>query len=663
MALAGSSAYADTVHVTDDAYTSANMSTVNNGSDKWVELKDEPGRDRIGFAKFDIFSTLPNDVVGDDIIKATLRIWIEKVDNPGAISIMQVDDDWDEHSITANFSPGHTLVLAAPFINLVDQNHFITADITNLVKDWVDGIAGNYGIALVATGGAKVQIGAKETYLQHEMQIEIALGETGLQGPQGEKGDIGATGLTGPVGPQGADGPTGLQGEQGEQGEQGPNGLLSFPIKNTAGGTNALGSNMTGSNNSAYGQDSLAANTDGGFNTASGANALQYNTTGNSNTAHGADALQNNTTGGGNTASGNQALLNNTIGGNNTGIGVSALRDNTEGGQNTAIGAGAMQLNTTGAANTASGAGALFANTIGSNNTASGANSLASNTDGGGNTANGADALSSNTIGVENTASGANALRDNTEGGQNTASGVSALRENTTGGANTASGAGSMQRNTEGFNNTASGTAALFSNTTGSFNTVSGTNALRYNTTGSGNIAIGDAAGFNVIAGDGNIFIGNDGVILDSNTTRIGQEDRQDRAFIAGVQGVITGTSAVIVVIDSNGQLGTISSSARFKEEIEDMGEKSSGLMQLRPVTFRYTEATVGGDRPVQPGLIAEEVAEIYPDLVVHDSDGEIQTVQYHKLIPMLLNELQKQERQIEEQRTLIFEILERLAR
>ena len=75
------------------------------------------------------------------------------------------------------------------------------------------------------------------------------------------------------------------------------------------------------------------------------------------------------------------------------------------------------------------------------------------------------------------------------------------------------------------------------------------------------------------------------------------------------------------------------------------MAESSSGLMKLRPVTFRYTKSYANGDRPVQPGLIAEEVFEVFPDLVVHDRSGEIETVQYHKLIPMLLNELQKQER------------------
>ena len=84
--------------------------------------------------------------------------------------------------------------------------------------------------------------------------------------------------------------------------------------------------------------------------------------------------------------------------------------------------------------------------------------------------------------------------------------------------------------------------------------------------------------------------------------------------------------------------------------------------MQLRPVTFRYTEDYAGLDRPVQPGLIAEEVAEVYPDLVVHNREGVIETVQYHKLIPMLLNELQKQERQIAQQQALIDGIIERLA-
>jgi len=105
---------------------------------------------------------------------------------------------------------------------------------------------------------------------------------------------------------------------------------------------------------------------------------------------------------------------------------------------------------------------------------------------------------------------------------------------------------------------------------------------------------------------------------------------------------------AVTVLIDSTGKLGTMLSSRRFKEDIHDMGEASSGLLRLRPVTFRYKEASADGVRPVQYGLIAEEVAEVHPDLVVYSRTGEVETVQYHKLAPMLLNELQKQHRRID---------------
>ena len=100
---------------------------------------------------------------------------------------------------------------------------------------------------------------------------------------------------------------------------------------------------------------------------------------------------------------------------------------------------------------------------------------------------------------------------------------------------------------------------------------------------------------------------------------------------------------AVTVVIDSAGQLGTVSSSRRYKEDIQDMADGSSGLLQLRPVTFRYTKEYQDGSQPLQYGLIAEEVAEVYPDLVVRNEDGQVETVQYRKLITMLLNELQKQ--------------------
>ena len=114
------------------------------------------------------------------------------------------------------------------------------------------------------------------------------------------------------------------------------------------------------------------------------------------------------------------------------------------------------------------------------------------------------------------------------------------------------------------------------------------------------------------------------------------------------------GGGAISVVIDANGQLGTISSSRRFKTDIRDMGDVSERLMRLRPVTFRYKQAFTGGATPTQYGLIAEEVAEVFPDLVVRDNHGEAQTVQYYKVDAMLLNEVQNQHRQLEWQEAQI---------
>src|SRR5262249_10365676 len=92
------------------------------------------------------------------------------------------------------------------------------------------------------------------------------------------------------------------------------------------------------------------------------------------------------------------------------------------------------------------------------------------------------------------------------------------------------------------------------------------------------------------------------------------------------------------------------SSSRRFKEDIQDMGDSSLGLMRLRPVTFRYKNPFADGSKPIQYGLIAEEVEEVYPGLVARGADGQIETVKYQILPTMLLNEVQRQERTIQEQ-------------
>jgi hypothetical protein len=130
----------------------------------------------------------------------------------------------------------------------------------------------------------------------------------------------------------------------------------------------------------------------------------------------------------------------------------------------------------------------------------------------------------------------------------------------------------------------------------------------------------------------------------DTATTRIGA--LQTRTFIAGIRGAATGiANAIPVLIDSAGQLGTTFSSRRFKKDIRDMGDATARLLELRPVLFRYKQEQTlpnGQEIPPEYGLIAEEVAEIFPDLVVYDEEGQPLTVKYHLLGAMLLNEMEK---------------------
>jgi hypothetical protein len=192
-----------------------------------------------------------------------------------------------------------------------------------------------------------------------------------------------------------------------------------------------------------------------------------------------------------------------------------------------------------------------------------------------------------------------------------------------------------------GTGNTATGWDALVFNSTGDNNTAIGVGAMTNSATGSNNIAIGPYSGNQITTTSNNIEIGNLGTSTDSGTIRIGTPGTQTSAFIAGVYAV--NTSGIPVYVNSNGQLGTVSSSRRYKEDIADMGDTSSGLLRLRPVTFRYKKAFDDGSKPVQYGLIAEEVAEVYPDLVARSADGQVETVKYQLLDPMLLNELQMQ--------------------
>jgi hypothetical protein len=259
--------------------------------------------------------------------------------------------------------------------------------------------------------------------------------------------------------------------------------------------------------------------------------------------------------------------------------------------------------------------------------------SLRSDTTGNFNTAVGAGTLLANT-GTQNTATGAGALLSNTIGGSNTANGTFALFFNTTGGGNTANGFNALLSNTTGNGNTANGFTALFSNTTSNGNTAMGASAL-FSCTGFGNTALGFGAGDSVTTANNVICIGHPGA------------DVSDSCFISNIRGVTTqNADAIPVLIDSAGQLGTISSSARFKKQIKQMDKTSEAILALKPVTFHYKS-----DKTNTPqfGLIAEEVATVNPDLVVRDKDGEIYTVRYDAVNAMLLNEFLKEHSTVQE--------------
>jgi Chaperone of endosialidase len=247
---------------------------------------------------------------------------------------------------------------------------------------------------------------------------------------------------------------------------------------------------------------------------------------------------------------------------------------------------------------------------------------------------------------------GYQALYSNTGGNNNTATGAGSLYSNTIGTSNTASGNHTLYYNTTGFHNTATGAEAIFSNTSGTINTAVGFGALFSNTTGSNNIAIGNDAGYNLTHGANNIDIGNEGVAGESGRIRIGTAGTQTATYIAGIESAkVTGAA---VYVTSSGQLGVLASSERYKTAIEPMGENTKKLQQLRPVSFHLKSDPKGA---VQYGLIAEEVAKIYPELVIRDDAGKIQGVHYEELAPILLNEEQQQAKEIRDLKKLVTEM------
>jgi hypothetical protein len=333
----------------------------------------------------------------------------------------------------------------------------------------------------------------------------------------------------------------------------------------------------------------------------------------------------------------------------NAAVGTGALFTNTSGKHNTALGAYSLFENSTGISNTAVGQVSMYNNQTGSSNTAVGRYSLYANTTGASNTVAGTMALSYNLTGSQNTASGAASLHYNLAGNGNVGLGAYALFNNKTSLSTSPPG----PTDTSSSYNTAVGEKALYNNTTGAslgINTGVGYLAL-YSNAGVGNTAIGAKSGSSPLTGNYNTYVGygasgisaSDQFVTQIGAVPPGNISGTPTTYISGIYN--TALSGQPVVVTSSRQLGVSGvSSERFKTDIETMGGNTSKLWQLRPVTFKYKTDATGA---VQYGLVAEEVATVYPELVIRDQNGRIDGLHYEELAPMLLNEMQKEHAQM----------------
>ncbi len=421
-----------------------------------------------------------------------------------------------------------------------------------------------------------------------------------------------------------------------------------YPGANTAEGTDALFDLTSGIANTAVGFNALHDTTTGTHNTAIGASALSSNTTGSFNMAIGTDALRDNTANF-NLAIGFRVLFLNTTGNHLTGIGAAAMRNNTTASFNTAIGSDALRENTISEANVAVGDSALTSY-----------NGLDAGIDGF-NTALGSVALTALTQGFQNTAVGRRALEFLTDGSNNTSVGWRSGDNLATGDNNTFLGRqAGANYNADESNNIVIGGGTL--GTAGNSNEIrigsnlpsSGINVIN-NGPAANSITIGTGNGsggitiLETLIGSA-MSIGT-GLPTVGSTTKIGG--------IVGVAQPTAGTVFDVSIETAAGvnfqRLGIDSSSRRFKEDIKPMDKLSEAIFKLKPVTYRIKKET-NSAQPMAFGLIAEDVAEVCPDLAAY-SNGEPMGVHYKEMSVMLLNEFLKEHKKVEEQQASIADL------
>lgn len=461
---------------------------------------------------------------------------------------------------------------------------------------------------------------------------------------------------------------------------------------NSAFGFRSLDANTSGYENSAFGHWALGDNTSGSFNSAVGARALFHNTTGSNNTAIGYLAAEWNTTGNQNVATGHYALRFNNTGSQNVAVGANALMANTSGTENTAVGSSALSANTTGIGNDAFGAGALRFNTTGLINTALGSYALGNSTTGSSNVAIGRNALFNNTTGSSNTALGYQAGSLCTTGSNNTAigsftdllpnlayatvlgSGAQASVSNAvilggTGASAVSVGIGTTAPTLAGLQleRMMGNTSALFRGSTTSQGValVADWPGIYFNSYYNGGQRAMAGNGFPAIInsdqGEGGIFFSTTNV---ANTVQGGLVTMPERMRIRGNGNVGIGTFFPLYLLEVNGSAAkpgggtwTATSDVRLKQDVKPYTDGLAELLRIRPVRYRYNEASGHDTKPEYVGVIAQELREVAPYMVgTFEKDGaQYLNVDNSAMIYMLVNS-------VREQQALITELRDRIA-
>jgi len=208
--------------VSDDAFATVNHHG-NYGKLPYLAVQ---GPDAETYIKFDL-SRLPEGTTGDQVKKATVRLFVSGFTHSGSFDVQRVASSWDEETLTGETLPRLGMIdVTGVRVARNSRGHYLIFDITALVKDWVNQAQPNYGIALVPVGDISVAFDSKEnTTNSHDPELNIVLVHAGPMGPQGPRGLQGLAGLAGPIGPAGPIGATGLQGPSGPVGPMGPQGL------------------------------------------------------------------------------------------------------------------------------------------------------------------------------------------------------------------------------------------------------------------------------------------------------------------------------------------------------------------------------------------------------------------------------------------------------